>query len=176
MMPRFFFNLVGSRPIADPSGLLRRDNEAAIEWGESIAEGLAKRRVSAVVIIYDQGGREVAHQITAKIGQLSGDFAARMDASAPSVRSSRQQNPQQSNPDSSCRRLHRSIRAPQPSHRELDLAVRQFTPGFHDGHVGRRRPVIENRPRPDTGLVSWQSIGFANEATAALGRGRHSIS
>lgn len=76
MMPRFFFNLVGSRPIADPSGLLRRDNEAAVEWGESIAEGLAKRRVSAVVIIYDQGGREVA-QITAKIGQLSDDFAAK---------------------------------------------------------------------------------------------------
>lgn len=73
-MPRYFFNLVGSRPIADPSGLLRRDTEAAIEWGEAIAEGLAKRRVSAIVVIRDQDGREA--QITTKIGQLSDEFTA----------------------------------------------------------------------------------------------------
>jgi hypothetical protein len=74
-MPRFFFNLVHPRPVADPYGLLRRDNEAAIEWGEAIAEGLAKRHVPAVVVIRDEHGREVA-QITAETGHLNDDYAA----------------------------------------------------------------------------------------------------
>ena len=74
-MPRFFFNLVGPRPLVDPSGLLRRDNEAAIEWGERIAEGLAKGRIPPVVVIRDEGGQEVAH-ITAETGPLNDDHAA----------------------------------------------------------------------------------------------------
>ncbi|GEM_PF-4209053 len=73
-MPRFFFNLVGPRPVVDPFGLLRRDNEMAIEWGEAIAEGLARRRVPAVVVIRDEHGQEVA-QITVETSHLNGDYA-----------------------------------------------------------------------------------------------------
>src|SRR5687768_9568699 len=56
----------------------------------------------------------------------------------------------------------------QPLHRELELAAGQLAPTFHRGHVSRRRPAIQERPRPSAGLVSRLSEALPRIAVIGL--------
>lgn len=61
-----------------------------------------------------------------------------------------------------------SIRAPQPSHRELNLVVRQLSPGLDLRHVRRGRPSIEERPCRLTRLLAGLTEGLPDIAVIGL--------
>ena len=64
MSMRFFFNVVAHRNVTDPFGLIRRDDAAAIDWAQNIADGFTRRGVRAEVIILREDGHQVARIAT----------------------------------------------------------------------------------------------------------------
>ena len=65
MSARYIFNVVAHRNVSDPFGLIRRDDAAAIDWAQDIADGFSRRGIPAEVIILREDGHQVARIATA---------------------------------------------------------------------------------------------------------------
>lgn len=67
-MPRYFFNVVGSHELTDPSGMICRDIRSATAKAKRIAEGFAKRG-TGYVVVFDSANREVARVVIPEMPQ-----------------------------------------------------------------------------------------------------------
>src|SRR5690606_31364358 len=62
VVPRYFFNVVGSHELTDPSGIICRDDRSATAKAERIANGFAKRG-TGYVVVFDSADREIARVV-----------------------------------------------------------------------------------------------------------------
>lgn len=71
-MPRYFFNVVGSHELTDPSGIICRDVRSATAKAKRIAEGFAKRG-TGYVVVFDSSNCEVARVVIPEVPQDRGN-------------------------------------------------------------------------------------------------------